>query len=251
MRRHPGRSIEWRSIRTTNEDATMFFLLRKFWFFLLLGVAAGVPYVVSQGKDSLWAQKVRSWMASRGSSEEPPGSETPANSGGTGTVVPPSIPLEHVFHYQWTPQQVMANWPSVTRVYEGEWLGLRVPLTTGTSPGDLAGSLTYYFDAENRLRRITFVGVTGDAQPLIRLVTTRFGLQAEPSTAAGLYVARWNGQPKSAVRLAYPPLLTSNHPRRRLEVTLELNRPATGYRLSNRFRQTLEQDRLVGRWKPF
>ena len=228
----------------------MFFLLRKFWFFLLLAVAAGVPYLISQGKDSPWAQKMRSWMASRGSSDESSASEmTVATS--TPATTPTTIPLEHVFHYQWTPQQVIANWPNVTRVYEGEWLGLRVPLTTGTSPGDLAGSLTYYFDAENQLRRITFFGVTGDAQPLIRLVTTRFGLQAEPTTAAGLYVARWNGQPKSAVRLVYPPLLTSSHPRRRLEVTLELNRPATGYRLSNRFQQTLEQDRLVGRWKPF
>ena len=244
-----GSKAEPPRIPTTNQAATMFYLLRKSWFFLLLAVAAGVPYIVSQGKDGPLAQKVRSWMASRQSSQEPPPPEMAAAS--SGTAAPSSIPLEQVFHYQWTPDQVIANWSSVTRVYDGEWLGLRVPLTTGTSPGDLAGSLTYYFDAQNQLRRITFVGVTGDAQPLVRLVTSRFGLQAEPTTAAGLYVARWNGQPKSAVRLTYPPLLTSSRPRQRLEVTLELNRPAAGYRLSTRFQQSLEQDRLVGRWKPF
>ncbi len=235
----------------SNGTIIMFFLIRKIWFFLLLALAAGVPFAIHQAKNGELVERAQTWMASKVSkkSEEPVSdtdlSDTPA------VAAPRSIPLANVFHYNWTPGQVILSWPKVSRVYDGDYVGLRVPLTTGVAASDLAGSLTFYFNADNRLQRITFVGVTGDSRPLVELVTTRFGLKAEPTTAAGLYVARWNGKPKSALRLAYPPMLTGQQQQRRLQVVLELNKPAAGYDLSARFKQTLEQDKLVGRWKPF
>ena len=68
-----------------------------------------------------------------------------------------------VFHFQITPEWIVAHWPAVsTGLAQLQLEGYRVPLVTGTARHDLAGSLTYYFNAEQKLQQITFVGTTGD-----------------------------------------------------------------------------------------
>ena len=63
---------------------------------------------------------------------------------------------------------VLARWPRVsTRLANLDLQGYRVPLVSGTADGDLAGSLTYYFNSQQRVQRITFIGSTGDARPLV------------------------------------------------------------------------------------
>ena len=52
--------------------------------------------------------------------------------------------------------------------------GYRVPLVTGTTSRDLAGSLTYYFDSSLKLRRITFLGTTGAPDEVIEFLARRF-----------------------------------------------------------------------------
>ena len=50
------------------------------------------------------------------------------------------------------------------RLAELDVQGYRVPLVTGTSRDDLAGSLTYYFDKTHHVTHIHFRGTTGDPQ---------------------------------------------------------------------------------------
>ncbi len=232
--------------RSQHHPVAMFFLIRKIWFLLLLGLAAGVPFAYFQATDGAVGQKVKSWFASMGKKKD----ELEITPTGE-TAVAPSIPPERIFHYEWTPDKVMQSWPQVTRVYDGDYVGLRVALVTGTTTVDLAGALTFYFDASNQLRRISFVGTTADARPFLQLIVTRFGLTSEPTTSAGLYVARWNGQPKSALRVSLPPVTGTEPQQQQVHIALELNRPAAGYDLSREFRQVLAQDQQTGRWRPY
>ena len=71
--------------------------------------------------------------------------------------------LHEVFRFDLHPKAVFARWPRVTTVLAEPALeGLRVPLVTGKDPDDLSGALTYYFDQQKVVQRITFQGYTGD-----------------------------------------------------------------------------------------
>jgi len=106
-------------------------------------------------------------------------------------------------------------------------------LVTGTNVEDIAGSLTYYFDSQRQLRRITFNGLTGDDRPLVNLVVQHFKLSSEPALGAGLYITRWNGKPTGVLRIVHAPIVRAQRPHERLEVMLELNQPGIGYGLSD------------------
>ncbi len=55
-----------------------------------------------------------------------------------------------------TVEWVMQRWPRVsTGLPYLQLQGYRVPLVTGTKVADLAGSLTYYFNARQQVQRIT------------------------------------------------------------------------------------------------
>jgi hypothetical protein len=151
--------------------------------------------------------------------------------------------------FEATPQWVLQRWPRVSTVRAADELtGLRVPLVTGTQLDDLSGSLTYYFDKDQRVQRLSFYGYTGDASRLIGLGTTYLHLQSEPSYSAGMYVQRWNGKPTSALRISHAPVVNAANPHARLIVQLEVNRPGAYYRLSPEFEQLLQYDTHNRRW---
>lgn len=88
---------------------------------------------------------------------------------------PEEIALADLFRFDLTPQAITDRWSRVsTGLGDMRYQGYRVPLVTGTTPSDLAGSLTYYFDAKPRLRRITFLGTTGDPGRLIEYCSRQF-----------------------------------------------------------------------------
>jgi hypothetical protein len=126
--------------------------------------------------------------------------------------------------------------------------GLRVPLVTGHETDDLAGSLTYYFNHKREVQRIAFDGYTGDPRPLIATVTQYYRLHEEPTLGAGLYLAKWNGNPTSMLRIRHSPVVRANYPNSHYEVRLEINRPAVRYGLSPAALATLRQDDLSNRW---
>ena len=96
-----------------------------------------------------------------------------------------------VFRFDLTPQAITSRWSRVsTGLSDVRLQGYRVPLVTGVSESDLAGSLTYYFDGQPRLRRITFLGTTGDPQKLVEFLSRQFGFRRAQSTSPRLTVYR-------------------------------------------------------------
>jgi hypothetical protein len=144
----------------------------------------------------------------------------------------PNVRLEEALSYEVTPQWVVSRWPRVaTVVSELEWSGMRVPLITGNQPADVVGSLSYYFDGSQQLRRISLEGYCGDESALVAIATQRFGLQAEPSITGGLYVYRWSRQAMSVLSVHYTSIVQEQSLHRR-HVAIELNHPLAGWRLS-------------------
>jgi hypothetical protein len=83
-----------------------------------------------------------------------------------------------VFRFDLAQQAITQNWSRVsTGLSDPRWQGYRVPLMTGTSDSDLAGSLTYYFDGAPKMRRITFLGTTGNPQRLVEFLSRQYGFR--------------------------------------------------------------------------
>jgi hypothetical protein len=105
--------------------------------------------------------------------------------------------------------------------------GYRVALVTGTRVTDLAGSLTYYFNARQQLQRITFRGTTGDTSALLTLLTGRYGFARrvlnDPSVT--LYEAiDSSNQRIGSVKIRSAQVIDANQPYRRFEVELAMDR---------------------------
>lgn len=167
-----------------------------------------------------------------------------------GLVEGPGIyDLWEIFRFDAPPSWVMARWQRVTTITsERELRGLRVPLMTGTHMDDLAGSLTYYFDRNQKVQRITFEGVTGDESRLVQLVSEQYGLRPVPSLQAGLYLGQTRSKITAAMRINNPPVINSKEPLKRMEVTLEINRPDGPAKLSDHMTELLKADRLQKKW---
>ncbi len=157
--------------------------------------------------------------------------------------------LAEVLRFDISRHWITSRWSRVSTTMSGlELEGLRVPLVTGTETNDLAGSLTYYFDKQQQVRRITFHGYTGDEHKLVDLVGSQFGLRREPALGAGLYLAKWNGRPTSVLRVSNAPIIRANQPRSQLQILLEINRPDMHYGLSPEVAQLLKLDKGANRW---
>jgi hypothetical protein len=86
--------------------------------------------------------------------------------------------FSQIFRFDLSPNQVMERWNQVSAgLSELNLQGFRVPLVTGIEESDLAGSLTYYYDPRRQMRRITFVGTTGNPRKLVQLLVGRYGFR--------------------------------------------------------------------------
>lgn len=157
---------------------------------------------------------------------------------GQASVLP--IDMQAILRFDLTPAWITRQWPRVsTTVTDDSLRGLRVPLVTGTLPHDLAGSLTYYFDERNQMRRILFQGTTGDERHLIRLLTERFHLRPDPALGTGIYSARWGGQPWSVLQVQTAGVIQAEAIHSRTDVYFELNWPDRRFGLSAESRSLL------------
>lgn len=85
-----------------------------------------------------------------------------------------------IFRFDLTPEAIMERWGQVSPALgDANYEGCRVPLVTGTAATDIAGSLSYYFDRQTQLRRIAFVGTSGDASRFVEFITGQFGFQRQ------------------------------------------------------------------------
>lgn len=173
----------------------------------------------------------------------------PASVSGPLLAGPPVADLREVIRFDIDPAWVRSRWSRVsTTLANLELEGMRVPLVTGTAVDDLHGSLTFYFDRDRRLQRLSFFGYTGDARRLIELVTKYHHLVQQPTIDAGLYVRRWNNRPASVLRISHAPVVRASQPNSQLQVLLELNSTAGNFRLSEEVAALLELDKKAGRW---
>jgi hypothetical protein len=239
---------------------------RRFLFLPVLAAAIGVPYALMSDGLSNLTQTASSWLGGSAAdgqtaallAELPAGGSgagvDPRTGGATGSAAMlldggPVHDLGEVINFAVSPQWVTARWPRVSTVLsELEFEGMRVPLVTGPNTDDLAGSLTYYFDKDHRVRRIAFDGATGDPQRLIALVQQQYGLQPAPSLSAALYVTMWNSTPRSALLVAHPSVIDAGTPHLRYNVKLEINLPSAPYKMSDEFQKLLDHEKNVARW---
>jgi len=151
---------------------------------------------------------------------------------GTPLVPPSNVKIQDasaVFDFQITPEWIVAHWPTVSiGLAQLQLEGYRVPLVTGTAQSDLAGSLTYYFNAEQKLHQITFLGTTGDPRPLIALLTGRFHLTRRLVNDPGLVVyeaVHTDNKPASNLQIRLASAAQPNEFYRRYDVKLSVERP--------------------------
>jgi hypothetical protein len=229
----------------------------------LLAASIGVPYVASNAPQ--WSEQVRGGSpppiqaaAADGANSLAPLASTTAQTanpfadpaatgskpsalklpqGPGANLFPTQIPLEgaptysiaDVLRMDVSKEWVYLRWPrKSTALAELELFGVRVPLVTGTRLHDLAGSLTYYFGADGRVKRISFHGRTGDTTQLAAIVHQRFGLQAIPTAISGeqLLQARNGDDLISELRTRPAPVLWASTPHESFAVELELQDPA-------------------------
>ncbi|MCI0361750.1 MAG: hypothetical protein L0211_24965 [Planctomycetaceae bacterium] len=204
----------------------------------VLAAAIGVPYVAldEQVKGFVRAQLARWPGDSESSQADPlakidgllkPMASTTASAPGmpAAAASPATVPLEESIRFDVTPEWVTLRWPQVTSVIgDSEHLGLRVMLVSGTSPSDVAGALTYYFDQEHRVERITLDGVTGEPSRLVNYTVGRFGLRPTQTKEPGLFYSDDPNEPTSMLRLAALPIVRPEAPLARVHVTLDLKR---------------------------
>lgn len=261
--------------RFVREREEMFGLLGRRSIMLgLLVASVAIPYLGShpQVRAQLETAWRAGWGGSGGKGESKPGWRLPFAEVAAPALPNPTAPpalgsvpglqdlpgslagpatrdFGQVINYGVTPDWVLANWSRVTTVLaEHNLEGLRVAFVSGTGIDDLAGVLTYYYDTERRLQRIAFQGHTGDARRLETFVQQSFGLRSEPGLYAGLWLTKWNGQPKSALLIHHAPVVVSASSHARLEVLLELNRPDAPFTLSPILQEQLRQGRETSRW---
>lgn len=162
---------------------------------------------------------------------------------------PPIVSLPEALRFDITPSWVTSRFPRVSTIAGDSQLdAMRVPLVTGTSPGDMAGTLTYYFDAYQRLQRISLQSVTGDPNRFVAELQRAYKLEQQPSLGGALYLMSWNGKATSVLRISPAAIIRSDSPYSRFEVFLELNQPGLQFGLSQEANSLLAAGRATGRW---
>ncbi len=166
----------------------------------------------------------------------------PGNEFGPDLTAPPMefLPItdfNEILRFDITSAWVKQRWKRVsTNPGDVGLHGLRIALVTGTNSWDLHGSLTYYFDAEQRLQRITFRGWTGDAGRLLQVMESRFEFQPQQTHLAGFYVVQNRRKLTGGLLMKDPPVLNSDNPIEKLAIVMEINDPSGTFELSEEFR---------------
>jgi hypothetical protein len=141
----------------------------------------------------------------------------------------PIVPIEQALRWEVTPAWVMSTWPRVTtHLAELDLQGYRMPLVTGTTETDIAGSLTYYFDGQQRLSKLTFNGTTGDARRLVTYLNQRHHFQrhlAKDDPGLYLYQVEEDQRALSEMRIRAVPIVKAGNSHSRFEVSIEMRRP--------------------------
>lgn len=212
---------------------------------VLLGASIAIPYVASNGPDAAKNYFHQVAPGSAPIAETPPPEAPrippaqvydPAPRGPGYEIYPvstplegnPSVMLEEVFRFDITKEWVYERWArKSTALAELGMYGIRVPLVTGTQIHDLAGSLTYFFDASGQVQRISFKGQTGDTTRVVALAMQRYGLQPQATAIVGQQLFQYKRGSDAISELATQPasVLWSSSPHDSFAVDFNLQRP--------------------------
>jgi len=148
----------------------------------------------------------------------------------------PAPQLSEIFRFDLTPQWVKSRWDRVSITSTDYGLkAMRVALVTGTNANDLHGALTYYFDKQQQLQRITLRGWSGDASRLVQLVTSGYGFKAQNTHMSGLYLAKPFLNITGALLMQDAAVVHSKNPTQQVAISMEINNPDGTYILSPEF----------------
>ena len=165
------------------------------------------------------------------------------------TMTGPVYDFREVLRFDMTPAALMQRFQRITTVLsETQFDGMRVPFVSGTMPTDIAGSLSYFFDRQQSLRRVQMTGMMGDPSTLTQLMTQYYQLKPEQTLGGSLYTTRWNNRVTSVLQVNLAPVIDSTNQLQRYQVFLELNQPSVEYAISAQAEQILRTAQGSGRW---
>ncbi|HYW80799.1 MAG TPA: DUF6690 family protein [Thermoguttaceae bacterium] len=194
-----------------------------------LMLAAGGP-IAYYSAPEYWNDVQAKWFPADDSSDSVLADDEPSANPVAAIEGAPVSDLGELLRFDITPDWIVRRWPRVsTGLSHLQLQGYRVPMVTGTKETDLAGSLTYYFNSQQQVQRITFHGATGDPQHLVRLLTSRHAFARRLTNDPGLIVyeaPQADGQRLSLLKLTSVGVVKSSDPRRRLKVELSMERPS-------------------------
>ena len=137
--------------------------------------------------------------------------------------------IEQVLRFDVSKEWVYQNWDrKSTGPTDVGLVSVRVPLVMAPQLYALAGSLTYFFNAQGQVEHISFRGRTGDSSQLVQLLTSRYQFQRVASpTGEQIFQAQYDGQVQSELRTHPESVLWLNSPNQSIAVELELARPGS------------------------
>jgi hypothetical protein len=158
----------------------------------------------------------------------------------------PVMNLEEIFRFDVNPGWVKSRWKRVSTSPGDTGLhGLRVALVTGTNSWDLHGSLTYYFDGNQRVERITFRGWTGNETRLTNLLQQKYGFESQSTQWAGFYLAKKRRALTGGLLMKHPAVIYAENTVQQMALVLEVNNPQGKFTLSNDFRSLIDGSRMT------
>ena len=246
----------------------MKWLLKRFIYLAMFGGVIFIPLVLFTGGTSTDAQTEESdgilnsisiWLQETGDSieaffsddESPPKTiedvaMTTPNPDGQSPHLDGGLimSIEEILDFHITPKQITNRWARVSfHVQDNGLHSYRVPVVTGEKQDDLAGSLAYLVDENEKLQRIDFLGFTHDPSTLIEVMKREHRMTKRPSHVQALYIKSQNKLPVSALRIIASEIISTSAPANPLKVRLELNRLHLGATLSDSFRALLKADK--------
>ena len=137
--------------------------------------------------------------------------------------------VDQVFRFDGTRDWVNRNWSRKTTAPTDVGLdSVRVPLVMGTKLTALAGSLTYFFNAQGHVEHISFRGRTGDPTPLVQLLTRSYRFQrVEAPIGEHVYQVGSGNEVHSELRLRPEAIVSSSAPQQSVAVELEFAKPGS------------------------
>lgn len=204
----------------------------------ILGAAVGGPIIATKAPDMLPAWPAASQKAGPvshatdawGNPASPIGPNSDLYSSPAPLEGMPNVSLAQVLRMDITKDWVYRNWArKSTGLADPDLFGIRVPVVTGTQMTDVAGAVSYYFNANGRADRIRLRGRTADTTEIVRLAQSYYGMQFRQGAPGEQLLQTAEGnRVLSELRTRPEPVLWSTEPHSSFLIEMEINRPGAG-----------------------